>query len=183
MNPLLQALVNGASVEDRMPQQGYAVKELAYLAGFLDGEGTFTVYKAVQTSGTVYSALISAAATDVDIITWLLQTFGGNSYAPFCRGNRQQAYQWQLRRKELLVPLLEQLTPYLKIKQLQAKLLLKYCLLCYESTRGVKLSEEEIALRNSYCTLFGSLNSVGASASEAKREVVELFKTGEVSLP
>lgn len=152
---------------------------IAYLAGFLDGEGTFTVYR----SGNVYSALISAASTDKAQILWLQQTFSGNIYSPTSEGNRVQSYQWQLRDKRTLIELIPQLIPYLRIKQLQAKLLLKYCQEYLDHPRGRMVTEEEHAVRGAYCVLLSDLNAVGRGADQRKAQVVELFASGEVSLP
>ena len=158
--------------------------DIVYLAGFLDGEGTFTVYCCEGTRGPVYSALISAAGNDEVVMQWLQKTFGGGLYRPKTKDdNRAQIVQWQIRNKELLIGLLPLLIEHLKTKKLQARLLLKYSVEYRDRSRGQTLSEEDIKLRNAYCTLFSDLNSVGKTSTAKKATVTSLFASGEVALP
>lgn len=163
----------------RLKRVAFTPEEIAYFAGILDGEGTFTIYHV----GKVYSALISVASTSEELIEWLASRFAGGSYRPVAIGNREQAVQWQLRFKPHLLVILPQVIPYLVIKKLQARLLLKYCLEFKDSRRGVPISEEIAATRDAYCSLFTALNSKGVGSNIKKASVLKLFESGGVSLP
>ena len=154
--------------------------ELAYLAGILDGEGTFTVYKTTA----AYSALIAVASTSRELIDWLVVRFGGSiSETPAPAGNRSASWQWQLREKAYIVALLPTVIPFLLIKRLHAQLFLKYCLEIQYSRRGRRISSEDAELRNAYCTIFADLNAVGKEASAKKAKVVQLLNSGGITLP
>ena len=107
--------------------------ELAYLAGFIDGEGTITLnYRRDRDS---FQPLISITNTDKMIIEWLANIFSGGGITEynsththsFKYENRKTLYVYQLGRQSEIVKLLESILPYLKVKKKRAELLLIYC--------------------------------------------------------
>jgi hypothetical protein len=172
---LLTALIDGP--------RAWLERDLAYIAGFLDGEGTFTVYKSSGRSGPVYKATLAASSTNRESIEWAARTFGGGVSALAKQGNRQNAFQWNMQDKRELVVLLPALLPFLRIKKLQAQLLLKYALAFQGARRGVVLTTEVCAVRDAYCQLFSALNGVGKESPEAREQVIRLFSQREITLP
>lgn len=108
-----------------------------YLAGLLDGEGMFTVgvrrsEKVVkgETYGRVaLTPLISITNTHLPLIEWCHSVLGGSTLkSPYdAGGKRKIVLTLQLSRLLDLKALLEQILPYLKVKQRQAELLLEFC--------------------------------------------------------
>jgi hypothetical protein len=171
------------SLEEMFTTRVWSAAELAYLAGFLDGEGTFTVYKVKQPNTTVYNALISASQNSRPVLDWIHNTFGGKIFQLNKTGNREVGYQWMLKEKFELIALLPQLFSYLKVKDLQARLLLKYCTEFKDSCRGHLVSQDDHELRTAYCGLFTDLNSVGKGSTELKAETLRLIVNSGISLP
>lgn len=157
--------------------------ELAYFAGLMDGEGTFTVYKTVDARTKVYNALISISLTSEEGIAWIVQRLGGNTYRPEMHGNREAQTQWQLRDKGLLIELLRELIPFLVFKQIHARLLLKYCVEFQNARRGKKVSDEDIEIREAYCTIFSDLNSRGVGSTNKKKSVLAIIAQDDSVLP
>lgn len=107
--------------------------EKAWLAGFIDGEGSIGLTKeydqrkgvgyfhyrpALQISNTVKSALDDA------------QEMIGGGYISLLyrdkRGNRKPLYMYALRKQEILKQTLQSIIPYLRIKRKHAELLVAY---------------------------------------------------------
>jgi hypothetical protein len=154
------------------------LEQAAYFAGLMDGEGTFTVSKSAGIKGPVYSTRLCLASTNMDVLAWSKATFGGSVNLMRPTGNRQPHGQWFIMSKELVIPLLLELLPYLIIKQWPAKLLLKYCREFRDAKRGRRLTPTDIELRDAYVQLFSALNSVGQGATAQKAEVIKLCVSG-----
>ena len=56
-------------------------EDLSYLAGIIDGEGTFNIYRKQVRDRWKYTARIYVVNTDKRLIDWLQETFGGLVYA------------------------------------------------------------------------------------------------------
>ena len=93
-------------------------EDLIYLAGFLDGEGCFSIYRE--------KIVVTCANCYKPIIDWLKQKYGGTvSKREARKETHRVCYSWVVvagNAKDLL----EQLVPYLREKQPQALLLLAY---------------------------------------------------------
>ena len=144
-------------------------RELAYFAGILDGEGTISL-----TNDCV--AYLSVSATSPALTEWLVKHFGGKLSGGYKKQNANASivYRWSVQAKTHLINLLMQVTPFLVIKQLQARLLLKYLALKGSADQETK---------RAYIVLFRNLNSVGEDSLERKMNVVRLFESKEVTLP
>jgi len=98
----------------------------AYIAGFIDGEGYFGILKnRCRTGGRredYYTAVLKIGNTDKDIIYWLKNSFGGTIWIRDADDTHKTVYQWTLETKKL-VPFIDKIYPYLKIKKKQAELL------------------------------------------------------------
>lgn len=92
-------------------------EDLIYLAGYLDGEGCFWIYKS--------KIGISCANTHRPTIEWLQRTFGGSIRAETRQKkiNHRRIYSWQIVSKDAAA-VCAAVVPYLKEKAPQAALLL-----------------------------------------------------------
>ena len=94
----------------------------AYLAGFLDGEGSFGIRKSQDK---YYVSRVRATNTNKEIIEWMHKSFGGSLYfRDFKSETLRNAWTWTLEGKSIVL-FLKKVIPYLKIKKAQAQLLLK----------------------------------------------------------
>lgn len=162
-----------------MNLRNVTVSELAYLAGLLDGEGSFTVYGA--SGRTNYHTVICMSITNEEVVDWIIQRFDGSKYKVQRSGNNEDAIRWHLIGKDSIIELIPEILPFLIIKKLQASLLLRYCIQFKNHPSGKKISEEDFALREAYCTLFKNLNSVGKGSNVKKARVIEMFASIEAS--
>ena len=136
----------------------------AYLAGLLDGEGCFTITgfwkKRLPAPKTPEGALhyfkmgltIILYNTDVRVMKWLVQHFGGTYYVhhPSKQPNHKTGYSWHpkgAKNKELMI--LATL-PYLIIKREQAQISLEY--LRMDGARNI---ERRLELRDRLQSLNG----------------------------
>lgn len=93
-------------------------EDLIYLAGFLDGEGCFSIHR--------QKIIITCANCYKPIIDWLKQEFGGVVNKREARKETHRVcYSWRVVSGDACA-LLEQIVPYLREKQSQALLLLEY---------------------------------------------------------
>ena len=100
--------------------------QLAWCAGFLDGEGTFGTYRESRGKHK-YRFRISCAQVHLEPLEKLQKSLGGRLYGPYgpYSGNRQAHYQWIIHGDEAAVAV-EKLRPFLcSIKIEQARLALE----------------------------------------------------------
>jgi hypothetical protein len=114
------------SAEELMfTDEGKLPVNAAYTAGLIDGEGCLGLY----TRGRIKSPTVTVSMTDLDIIRWLKANFGG-SFSKYTREgngkNQSDQYRWSLNTKAQIHAFLELLYPYLKVKKLQADILLDF---------------------------------------------------------
>lgn len=97
--------------------------DLIYLAGYLDGEGCFTL--AGTQNGTVS---IHCETTCKPTIRWIADTFGGNFEELLVKrkSNHRPTYRWTVNGRKGAVQLCSALLPYLKEKRQQAALLVEF---------------------------------------------------------
>lgn len=84
--------------------------EWGYLAGLIDGEGSFSAYKTTNTFGVVIGVNEEA------LIDWLHSRFSGNKSRGGLTAKGNQVYRWFLQRHSDLLYVLPQVRPCLKIK-------------------------------------------------------------------
>jgi len=111
-----------------------SVSQWAYLAGIIDGEGSFSIARGGRKPGyghpngyINYQLKVSLGNTNLIIHRWLLKTVGGAKYL----GHRSKTsrhkngYNWQLHGKDNQRKLIIGVLPYLLLKRRQALLSLK----------------------------------------------------------
>ena len=96
----------------------------AYVAGLMDAEGCFSIYKATPKPGeqTPYQPRIVLASVELLLVKWLVATFGGfyTKHSPI-RGRAW--YQWNLNGRIAAPTFLSAIIPYLRIKKREALIL------------------------------------------------------------
>lgn len=97
--------------------------DAAYIAGFLDGEGSILL--TLRANGSV-SMLVTVANTNAEVIEWLIGvTNVGRLFSRTPRSDRHRGTYWWQANADAAYGLLEQVRPYLKIKAAQADLALE----------------------------------------------------------
>lgn len=100
----------------------------SYLAGLLDGEGSFELFKRKNSGckiGYFISARIRITLVEKELIEWLKKSFGGWISTRGSHGNNRTSYEWCLANQKIY-PFLMKVLPYLKIKKPQAEILRKF---------------------------------------------------------
>ena len=127
---------------------------LAYVAGFLDAEGGFSIRKyrdknQKQNYGIYIGFRVSN--TNKEILEYLSKLFGGSVGEHKLNknvGKWKKAYRWQISARKAY-NLLIQIYPYLRIKKPQADLMLKFRKTLTNSTRAIskELWKKRFALK------------------------------------
>lgn len=98
--------------------------DLAYMAGFFDGEGSISLYLDARQ----YRISVSMSNTNEWVVQWFHLNFGGSLYLEpkhIKNPNHRDAWRWQLIGKRSM-PFLELLFPYLRLKREQAKIVMEF---------------------------------------------------------
>jgi len=102
-------------------------EELAYLAGFLDGEGSIGMYKATRANmkeGFTYVPHVVVYNTNRESIERFQRVFGIGSVNSRSRPGEKTCYQWDVSNRSV-IPVLKALRPYLTVKSRQADLVIE----------------------------------------------------------
>lgn len=104
--------------------------KLAYLAGALDGDGSFSLIKGTSHSSVspLYYPMIQLANSKKELVDLFVNEFGGRfgvrkSYKGKDGGIRLPSYYWKVEKSPRCLPILENLIPYLVVKKERACLL------------------------------------------------------------
>lgn len=107
---------------------------MAYLAGAMDGDGSFSICKSMQGDRSpLYYPVIQLSNACEKIIDVLKETFGGRKHErqPYIAkdgGSRRTNYHWMIQRQTSCLPMLEKIIPYLILKKERAEHLMKFIL-------------------------------------------------------
>ena len=113
--------------------------ELAYLAGFFDGEGCISLY---TSHGRRYLT-VSVSQTNRFILESFRFAFGGQVYEGQKHNGKRDIWRWTATTK-IAAEFLKQIYPFLKLKKGEATIALEFQRNRYP--RGKKLTEAEIAI-------------------------------------
>jgi len=149
-----------------------------YIAGILDGEGTFQITKTTSLhtlavcnhTGPIYNPRICVGMVNKEVIDLLAETLGGNTHVEHTPLNRQDVYRWSIMGRLAVIKALPVLIPYLRVKRKHAMVLLDYCLNhtdLREKPEDIKATEYQ--RREEAYQVMRKLNAVGAAAT-TKRE-------------
>jgi hypothetical protein len=97
--------------------------QLSYLAGIMDGEGTFYI----GNTKSKFNSRMYVVNTDERLIHWLKNTFGGLTYKRNSLKNPQwkTKYEWIVEKAQI-DPICRLIIPFLIIKKEQAELMVKF---------------------------------------------------------
>jgi hypothetical protein len=137
--------------------------ELAYIAGFFDGEGSITIHHNWRPSprgkSPNHTLQVSIGNTDPRVLTWIHSHFGGYLHVrKHVAINCREVTQWIVRAASAL-PFLEMIFPFLRMKSEQTRIAIEY-----QKTkkpaggRGHRLTKGEIAWREKQRQKIRSLN-------------------------
>ncbi len=105
----------------------------AYMAGLMDGEGSFSIGTTYETGKPHYVVHIRLYNTNSKLINWVIRNFGGKpSWGNKNGGNienlktQKQMCQWFLTGRNAIEIFLLAIIPYLVAKKEQANLILQY---------------------------------------------------------
>lgn len=98
--------------------------ELAYFAGFIDGEGSFVLHH--RKGSHVYSCQLQVGNTDARVLEWIQTRFGGSVNLERRNNPKHKlVYRW-ISEANSLSDVITALLPYLVVKKDQAELILAY---------------------------------------------------------
>lgn len=97
--------------------------DLAYLAAFIDGEGTICIFSDRRCRASGSYLRVCAYNSHAGVIAWIAETFGGSSRIVKREGRADRKIQfiWEITGRRA-APLLSACLPYFKIKKEQALL-------------------------------------------------------------
>jgi hypothetical protein len=150
---------------------------MAYLAGVMDGDGSFSLLRLKKGSKNyLYAPMLQCASWRLEFIFLLKEAFGGNLVTGKIHINKngQEGHAltcWKLRSRSNCIPVLKELIPFLTIKKHRAGILLAFCEYAH-FTRGKLLSEEQQAVRENLYYFMTSRNK--PEHAETKVESVKI---------
>ncbi len=140
--------------------------EMAWLAGFIDGEGFIGITRqnkresAKEAAGIHYHAYLIITGTDRAAIHYIHTMTGCGHVAIQNRtGGNKTSYQWKLSRYADLLEILKQVRPYLRIKRSQCDLVVQF-----------------ITLRNNVAVPSGRGSRGQTSYTEAEHHIYQQLK-------
>jgi hypothetical protein len=138
----------------------WTTEQLAYLAGFVDGEGTIYIKKCLRKGYIDYDPRLQIVNTNKEVIDWICNLFGGKNFAKDrtkYHPTWKTSYYWYCPRN-ILDKLLPQLIPYLIIKKGQAILMIKFRDTFTKKTCRF-VNEEVFSIRDEYMFQIRHLNN------------------------
>jgi len=133
--------------------------QLSYLAGIMDGEGTFYI----GVNGNKFNSRMYVVNTDERLIEWLKNTFGGLVYKRNSLKNPQwkTRYEWIIE-KSRIDPICKAVIPFLIIKRDQAELMINFRQ-TFTKNRRPKITDEIRINRLAFCENMKKLNHRSSS--------------------
>lgn len=123
--------------------------ELAYLAGVIDGEGSFVISRShhPDCKGPVFVPFMAVSNTSYKLISWVRGRIGGSLVTRKKDQRWRTCYQIQVYPKKL-VELLPKIIPFLVVKQDQAKTMLRFLGTTKHGAAAYHLSPQERRIRS-----------------------------------
>ncbi len=149
---------------------------LAYLAGVMDGDGSFSIMRKVDdpNRSPLYFPVIQLANACKELVKMIHQRVGGSYFLRKERvlkdgGARKASHQWKLEKSNSCLPFLEKIIPYLKIKKERAEFLRDFIIANPFKRGSNKLSQDILNARESAYLKMRQFND--------KRSITEKFTT------
>lgn len=138
--------------------------DLAYIAGFFDGEGHCGLTKSNASTNSVRIHVV-ITNTNRDALMWIYRTIGLGMLDEQSKGNLRHKKVYDLRfPASHRVKFLKLIQPFLKIKKRQVELMLEFCETCkaeIPQEMGTSLTTSQIIRRNEIIEEFKALNTRG----------------------
>jgi hypothetical protein len=155
---------------------------VGYLAGIIDGEGSISLKKVKpnakrKTKNPTYEGAITLGMVEKRIIELFVERYGG-TYRIERVPNRQPIYRYAKVGTKGVLPILEELAPYLIEKRERAEVLMEY----YKSInternrvngKVVQMTDEELSLREDFYQKMKELNAKKAPATTNREDTRE----------
>jgi len=115
--------------------------DFAYMAGILDGEGSIIIAKIKpairrRTINPQYKLIVAASNTCLSLLEWIQENFGGEIRLRPCSSlGTKPVWQWRILHQRA-ADFLQQVLPYLKIKDKQAEEAIKFQEFKRQTKRG-----------------------------------------------
>ena len=130
---------------------------VAYIAGFVDGEGHIAIEKTMPGKGLQrivnphFGVRITVANTDLTTLEWIHSLWGGKVYVQKKMGLRP-VYSWMITNRQVVTEFLSTILPHLRTKKDQAELVLEYLsqITVRRSYGRWAMPDAEVALRDGY---------------------------------
>lgn len=138
-----------------------SIANLSYLAGIIDGEGSIGIEHLSPTknrSKSYYVCRLTVINTSKKLMDRLVETFGGQYDIRKKIDGRKLCYRWHIFGKDL-EKVLNEIMPYLFLKNDRAELLLKYRTTVGKT--GWLVSDEVLSIRKELWLQCKHLNTVG----------------------
>jgi len=121
-------------------------EQLAYIAGFLEGDGSFQIMRhKVKNKTYAYEYRISGYNTKFEIIQWLVDNVGGHSSEVKTSPRQKKPYHWHIKTIQAL-KLAEAITPFLVSKKEEVDIFIQFSRFVSANTTK-KLTQEGIDIR------------------------------------
>lgn len=154
----------------------------AYIAGIMDADGCFMItkhnrktpdnrrWKTLERRSPTYMPSVKIAMIEKEAIHFLHENLGFGQYkldgARKNRPNSKPIYQWFIRGKKGVVPFLENVMPYLRVKKFRAEFLLDFCKSMVLTTDGYHgIPEKELNYREQSYVKMRELNGNKVAAT------------------
>lgn len=158
----------------------------AYLAGLIDGEGSFVIqktevekiHKSSNSKTPKYLAYFCIGMVDRAPLDLIQETIGAGKVYEERVPNRRSIWRIRFAGRLKLMPFINELLPYLIVKKQQAKTVLDFCVKWVTpiNANGKRqmVSEQELQRREQAYLKMRKLNAVGAAATTKSRSSREV---------
>lgn len=137
----------------------WKIEQIAYLAGIIDGEGSFYIGQESRRKKH-YNSRLYVVNTDERLINWLRQTFGGLIYSRISKTHPtwKRKFEWITNKSEI-IPITKAILPYLICKKQQAELMIKFReTFEFRTYAGRGIPADIVSLRMDMCNKMHELN-------------------------
>lgn len=135
--------------------------DLAYLAGFIDGEGSITIFSSQARGRRRDNLRFDIYNTDETVLLWIMQVFGGRVHTiPRSRRDWKQEHVWTAGPRQAAC-ILTACLPYLKLKKRQAELFIQHQATSHRNGRN-RTPPDVLAVRDRIIAEVQGLNRKGA---------------------
>lgn len=136
--------------------------ELGYAAGLFDGEGSVIINKSTK-DRKIYRLFCSVGNTNLLVLGWMKDRFGGELHANILRVARKEMYSWRIHGHEA-ARFLAKICRYLITKREQALVALKFQSIKL-SKKSFRLTDEEHHQEQEYADQIKLLNQKGSRSA------------------